>query len=87
MRKTTKKKLPPILIAVLAVIFLGGMWMAPILLALVQCIRTTGEQIYLTFPVLCYAIVGAAIIGGILLALRQRLREIDKGEEEDAAQY
>ena len=46
-----------------------------------------GEQIYLTFPVLCYAIVGAAIIAGILLALRQRLREIDRGEEEDASQY
>ena len=77
MRKTTKKKLAPILIAVLAVIFL----------ALMQCIRTMGEQIYLTFPVLCYAIVGAAIIAGILLALRQRLREIDRGEEEDASQY
>lgn len=87
MRKTTKKKLVPIIIAVLAVIFLGGMWMAPILMVLVQCIRTMGEQIYLTFPVLCYAIVGAAVIAGILLALRQRLREIDKGEEEDAAQY
>ena len=52
-----------------------------------QCIRTMGEQIYLTFPVLCYAIVGTAIIAGILLALRQRLREIDRGEEEDASQY
>lgn len=87
MRKTTKKKLVPIIIAVLAVIFLGGMWMAPILMVLIRCIRTMGEQIYLTFPVLCYAIVGAAVIAGILLALRQRLREIDKEEEEDAAQY
>lgn len=87
MRKTTKKKLVPIIIAVLAVIFLGGMWMVPILMVLIRCIRTMGEQIYLTFPVLCYAIVGAAVIAGILLALRQRLREIDKEEEEDAAQY
>lgn len=87
MRKTTKKKLVPILIAVLAVIFLGGMWMAPLMMTLAQCVRTMGDQIYLTFPVLCYAIVGLAVIAGILLALRQRLREIDKGEEEDAAQY
>lgn len=28
-----------------------------------------------------------AIIAGVLLALRQRLKEIDGGEEEDAKQY
>ena len=30
---------------------------------------------------------GSAAVIGVVLALRQRLREIDGGEEDDAAQY
>ena len=32
-------------------------------------------------------LIPLAVIAGVLLALRQRLREIDGGEEDDAAQY
>lgn len=34
-----------------------------------------------------YAIVLLAIVLGVLFALRQRLKEIDSGEEEEAAKY
>ena len=37
--------------------------------------------------VLIYGTAGGAAVVGILLALRQRLREIDGGEEDDASQY
>ena len=34
-----------------------------------------------------YGVLGGAAVIGVVLALRQRLREIDGGEEDDAAQY
>ena len=34
-----------------------------------------------------YGVLGGAVVAGVLLALRQRLREIDGGEEDDARQY
>ncbi len=34
-----------------------------------------------------YAAAGAAVIAGVIAALVQRLREIKKGEERDAAKY
>ncbi len=34
-----------------------------------------------------YALIGGAVIVGVLLALAQRLKEIDGGEEEDAKKY
>ena len=34
-----------------------------------------------------YALAGAAVIGGVIAATLQRLREIDRGEEEDAKRY
>lgn len=34
-----------------------------------------------------YGVVGLAVVGGVLAALIQRLREIKRGEEEDAKKY
>ena len=34
-----------------------------------------------------YALVIIAAIAGVLLALKQRLREIDSGEEDEAKRY
>ena len=36
---------------------------------------------------LMYAVIGGAVVAGVLMALAQRLREIDGGEEEDAKKY
>ena len=36
---------------------------------------------------LIYCVLGGAVVIGVLLALRQRLKEIKGGEEDDAAQY
>ena len=88
MRKTTKKKIAPIAAAVLAVILVGGLWMYPIVSALAHWVLAVGSGgLLLSFAMICYALVGVSIIVGALLALRQRLKEIDRGEEEDAEQY
>ena len=34
-----------------------------------------------------YVLAGAAVIGGVIAATIQRLREISRGEEEDAKRY
>ena len=34
-----------------------------------------------------FILVGLAVVGGVLAALIQRLREIKRGEEEDAKKY
>ena len=84
MRKTTKKKIAPIVMTVLVIAYVGP------LMALV--LRAMGlpdfrDGVNIMFPLLCWLIAGGAVIVGAVKALRQRLREIDGGEEEDASQY
>lgn len=84
MRKTTKKKIAPIAVTVLVVAYIIPL----IVLALQLMGLLDGEEgTAVMFPLLCYLIVGGAVIAGVLKALGQRLREIDGGEEEDASQY
>ena len=45
-----------------------------------------GDGLAVVVLIVC-ALAILAVIGGVLLALRQRLREIEGGEEEDAKQY
>ena len=84
MRKTTRKKIPPIIVTVLVIAYI-----APIMLMVLYMagLLDSGENVRLMFPFLCWLIVGGAVIVGVLKALRERLREIDGGEEEDASQY
>lgn len=46
-----------------------------------------GEGFAALLFLMVYGVLGGAVVAGVLLALRQRLREIDGGEEDDAAQY
>ena len=46
-----------------------------------------GEGFAAMLFLLIYGVLGGAVVAGVVLALRQRLREIDGGEEDDAAQY
>ena len=86
MPDTTKKKSKknaPILCAVIAIALLAiciGVIIFPLLGA------NYGDAAAVGF-LLIYIIILVAIIIGILIALRQRLKEIKGGEEEDAKQY
>ena len=78
MRKTTKKKIAPIVITVLVIAYI-----APLIAIILGTMGlwSGGKTVNVMFPLLCWLIVGA------VKALRERLREINGGEEEDASQY
>lgn len=82
MRKNTKK-LAPILCAAIVVALLV-LYIAVILFTLFT--ESLGDMIGILVVVVATGIILAAIIG-VLAALRQRMKEIDKGEEEDAKIY
>lgn len=82
MRKNTKK-IAPIVCAVLVAIFLL-VYVSVILAAIIH--DETVEAFAVVLLLLVAAMILAAIVG-LFLALRQRLKEIDKGEEEDAKIY
>lgn len=79
----TRKKIAPIIIAILTILF-----MIPFLvLALMAMGFLSMECIAVTPILLGYIIFGLIIIIGIGIALKQRLREIDGGEEDEAKKY
>lgn len=87
MRKTTdrnRKKIAPVVVAVLVVVYL-----APILLFVLSALAgAAGMEARLALPILVgYLVLGGAVIGGVVKAMMERLREIDGGEEDEASKY
>ena len=84
MRKTTKKKIAPIVITALVIFYI-----APPLVFILMAMGMFHAEGGLAFilPLLCWLLAGGAVIVGVLKALLQRLDEIDGGEEEEASQY
>lgn len=82
MRKNTKK-LAPIACAAIVIVLLA-LYIAVILFTLFT--ESLGDLIGIVVVLVATGIILAAIIG-VLAALRQRMKEIDKGEEEDAKIY
>lgn len=78
-----EKKIAPVIVAVLVILYVLPL-MGIVLWAAGQAGR---EGSHLPLLLLCYASLGGAVIVGILKALRQRLREIDGGEEDEASKY
>ena len=86
MRKTTdrsRKKIAPIVITVAVVLY-----MTPLAAMALAAAAGLGRGEFAAVPILlAYALLGGAVIVGIIRALPQRLEEIDGGEEEEASQY
>ena len=80
--KKNKKKAPILCAAV--IIGILGIYLSTILFPLMGA--AYGELIAVGFLVI-YGLVIISVIIGILAALRQRLNEIEGGEEEDAKKY
>lgn len=78
-----RKKIAPLLCAGGAILVLG-VYLGALLLPLLA--EVGGHFLAVAFLVL-YALVVLAMIGGVIAALVQRLREIERGEEEDARKY
>lgn len=87
MPNNTKKQRPsrtvPILIAVGAEIVVFLLVGVP-----VGVILASGEESLAALGIIAlYALFGVAVTVGVMVALVQRLREIRRGEEEDAKRY
>lgn len=64
------------------------LYVAPLILMVLAAIGGMGAEAGIALPiVLLYAVLGGAVIVGIIRALLQRLDEIDGGEEEEASRY
>ena len=79
------KRKGSILSAAVVLLWLAGLILAVALTAL-EAARA-GECGAAARLLALYGVLGGAAVIGVVLALRQRLREIDGGEEDDAAQY
>lgn len=83
MRNTTKKKIAPIVITALVLLYMTPL----IVLAAMAVVGIYREGLAAVPLLLLYLFLGGAVVIGILKALLQRLREIDGGEEEEAGRY
>ncbi|MDE7054171.1 MAG: hypothetical protein K2O84_05070 [Oscillospiraceae bacterium] len=81
---STKKKIAPVIITVIVVAYV-----APLLGMVAYAAGLAGTQgAGAAVPfLLLYALVGGAVIVGVVYAMAQRLREIDGGEEDEASKY
>lgn len=84
MQKNTKKKIAPVVITIL--VFLYILPLVGIAAYAAGIAASEGFGAVLPF-LLLYALIGGAVVIGIVHALCQRLREIDGGEEDEASQY
>lgn len=84
MQKNTKKKIAPIVVAVLVVVYVGPL--GGMVAYAAGLLGAEGGWGVLPF-LLLYAAAGGAVILGVLAAMAQRLKEIDGGEEDEASKY
>ena len=78
-----KKKLAAVVAAVAIVVFLALYFGAP-----AAALLGFGEEVRPVLMMMSPAVlVGIAVVVGIVIVLFQRLREIDKGEEDEAQKY
>lgn len=82
MQKNTKKLGAVVCAGV--ILALSAAYLAVILFSLLAELRGNG---FAAAFLVVYCALLLAIIAGVLLALRQRLKEIKGGEEEDASKY
>lgn len=85
MGNNMKKKIAPIAITVVVVLY--TLPMVAVVAAWAGLVGTEPVGMAVVPFLLLYALVGGAVIVGVVAALLQRLREIDGGEEDDAKQY
>ena len=81
---TSRKKIAAVVVAILVILYMGPL--VGVSLAAVAGLAGEGMLCVLPF-LLLLAVLGCGLIVGVLLALAQRLKEIDGGEEEDAKKY
>ena len=84
MQRNTNKKIAPIIVTIIVVLCIAPVICLIAYLAGIAVFEGFGAV--LPF-LLLYALIGGAVLVGIILAMRQRLREINGGEEDEASKY
>ena len=84
MRKTTDTQKRAAVICTLVVLVIAAVYLAIMLFAMLS---EQAEDFVAWLVVGIYCVLVVAIIAGVLIALNQRLRELEVGEEEDAKKY
>ena len=84
MRNNTKKKIGPIVVAAIVVLYVAPL---VVMVAMAAGFLGANQGMGVVPFLLLYAAAGGAVIVGILTAMAQRLREIDGGEEDEASKY
>ena len=80
--KRNRKKIAPWIVTLVFIVFLGT-YIGVLIFAQLQAREVPFTVVFIGL----YIVLLAAMIVGIILALRQRLKEIDGGEEDEALQY
>ena len=80
MRGNSKKKMGSLIAAVVIIVLVVALIAAFVLLI-------NGEEVGAGGILWIYVAVLAAVVIGVLIALRQRFKEISKGEEDEAKKY
>lgn len=83
MRNDTKKKLGAIISAVVIALLLLS-WLG---IFLYGVLSDSMDEIAVVIILVIYVVLILAAVVGIFVALYQRIRELDSGEEEDARKY
>ena len=81
-RDRERKKIAPWIVAIVFIVFFGA-YIGVLIWSQLQIHAVNGASILIGI----YIAVLAAMIVGIIIALIQRLKEIDGGEEDEALQY
>ena len=80
--KRNRKKIAPWIVALVFIVFIGS-YIGILIFAQLQAREVPFAVVFIGL----YIVVRAAMIVGIIIALKQRLKEIDGGEEDEALQY
>ena len=80
-QKDSKTKMGSVISAALIIAF------ASVLIGFFAFILINCRYKIVTFLLSMYIIVGIAVIAGVLFSLRQRLKEINRGEEKESQKY
>lgn len=80
-QKDSKTKMGSVISAALIITF------ASVLIGFFAFILINCRYKIATFLLSMYIIVGIAVIAGVLFSLRQRLKEINRGEEKESQKY
>lgn len=85
MERKNRKKIAPVVVAILVAVYFAPP-LALVLFAASGLLGMEGGRALVPL-LLMYGLIGGTVVVGVLIAMAQRLREINGGEEDEARKY